>query len=778
MGAEDFRLFDRFLEKVGARVEDMADLPPEEELLEPWDFDLRSSRQVKAERGRSQRLLKRRDREKDLAGEAGEHRRETCRGSEINEREDSGLAACASFAEDERAEAAEIGGRGCREKEVADESRSNIVDNAEEERPAIATCGNGKDFEAPRAKKDVVGEDWQSIVEELKKLPEDQFVYGKQYPSLAAAVEAGPGLLEARGFARAFVRRGAPWALCWDLRHSPREDLLSPSNQRTLLSLLRRGSFVAMAAGPVCASFSTAITPAWRTREYPGGIPGLRPDQQEKVDLGHAQLKFTLKLCEVCLELGVHFWIENPDSSRFWKQDGALSWKKILASGGVADYRTDQCTHGTPWRKRTKFRTTCHLGGQRQMCKCTRPHRVLRGRCKEAGVNWTKVAESYPRRLCDLLACAMARDCNLIASKRPVNVAAVAKISNCRVGEASNPGPRGGYRVREKSLDDFQLLEPQTIVLRSKIWERYRQWVDEHFGAGSLEQFLAVPVFMAQLVRAYGYAQYNGGAPLHYYRQLLAHMQKELPLVKPYLGTSWALVSQWELAEPVQHRTPIPEPLLRAAACLALAWGWPAFAATLMTGFYGICRIGEVLRASRKELLTPEDLLTDERVVYLRILAPKTRNRGPRVQYTKIEDEAAVTLIQVVWQGLLPGQRLVEISAASFRRRWDSVMEVLGVEQHHRLTPGSLRGGGAIAAHRRGTPISDLLWRMRRQHQRTLAFYLQQPTAVSLLPMLPPHCRDNILCLQRLLPIYVDFWKNRQSTPTVSSAHGFSWLAA
>ena len=55
----DFEEFDRFLQKVGARVEDMAALPDEEELAGAWDFDLRSSRQVKADRGRNQRQWKR-----------------------------------------------------------------------------------------------------------------------------------------------------------------------------------------------------------------------------------------------------------------------------------------------------------------------------------------------------------------------------------------------------------------------------------------------------------------------------------------------------------------------------------------------------------------------------------------------------------------------------------------------------------------------------------------------------------------------------------------------
>ena len=448
LGKGDFEEFDKFLQKVGARVEDMAALPDEEELAEAWDFDLRSSRQVKADRGKNQKAWRREARAVARGAESGFEGSQPSAGKPLEERggragaEDEALLAEDAGTEAERRRGGVSKASGISDVEIAEKEEELHSSGAE--KTALEAEQNKVDDPDKRVRQQNaekgrrVAEDWKEIVAELKKIPEDQFIYGKQYPHLEAALEAGPGLLDlfsgARGFAKAFVRRGAPWALCWDLRHSSREDLLSSSNQRTLLNLLGRGSFVAMAAGPVCASFSTAITPAWRTKAHPSGIPGLREDQIEKVELGHAQLTFTLALCEMCLKRGIHFWIENPDSSWFWKQQGALSWEKILASGKVADYRTDQCGHGTPWRKRTKFRTTCHLGGQRQVCKCTRPHRILRGRCKEAGVNWTKVAESYPRRLCEVLACAMARDCKLVENKRPINVAAVAKITNCRVG--------------------------------------------------------------------------------------------------------------------------------------------------------------------------------------------------------------------------------------------------------------------------------------------------------------------------------------------------------
>ena len=67
-----------------------------------------------------------------------------------------------------------------------------------------------------------------------------------------------------------------------------------------------------MACSPVCASYSTAITPPWRTLLHPMGIPSLTELKGAKVEVGHLQLSFTLKLVRQCLKSGVLFWIENP----------------------------------------------------------------------------------------------------------------------------------------------------------------------------------------------------------------------------------------------------------------------------------------------------------------------------------------------------------------------------------------------------------------------------------------------------------------------------------
>ena len=756
-GREDHAKFDAFMEKFGADVVSMADLPPEDELLKPWDFDLKSSKQKKADRGRDRRLKQ--------EGEKG------ALDPKLRLTEEPG-GLVEDLVQKPKAnshEAAPESKPACSLQEGTNPRRAE---------PRSHPIQRGLEGGARSGVQKGVSDEARAI---LLSIPRDQFVVSKKFGTLEEAIDAGPGLLDLfsgqRGFARALVSRGAPWALCWDLKHSPKEDLLLPQNKRILFQLVRSGAVLAMSSSPVCASFSTAITPPWRTCKHPLGIPELQPHQREKIELGHLQLTLVQELALVCLQHGVHFWIENPDGSWMWRLGGRYSWDKILASGKVGDYRTDQCRHGTPWRKRTRFRTTTHLRDQRQLCRCDKPHTRLRGRCREAGMNFTKLAESYPRALCEVLACAMAKDCGWQPDRRRVNVSDVAKCKGARIGEASHPGPRVSRATRLDTLNDYELLEPETIRMRAKFWAAFNNWLDSELGVGSLDILLRSPIALVKALEAYGHHQYAVGVPLHYYRQLLAHTQKEFPLVRPYMVSAWSLVTRWELAEPVQHRPPAPEPLVRAMAALSIAWGWPNVATVILVGFYGLLRIGEVLSARRLHLLTAIDMMEDMGRFYLRIEAPKTRRRGPRVQYTTVDEATTVKLVEALWQPLQQDQRLCCFSASAFRRRWDALVSALGLEKHHRMTPGSLRGGGAVWSHRRGDHITDIMWKMRLQNVRTLTFYLQETTAMSLLPSLNPTKRTTIQCLQRLLPFFTDAVVSDASAKNVDSAHGFSWLA-
>ena len=239
----------------------------------------------------------------------------------------------------------------------------------------------------------------------LNKFHLSQFLISPSFQSLDEAFDAGPGILDlfagSRGFSKACVRHAPTWTLTFDLAHSPSEDLLSLPLQESILDLVRLGAFLAMGAGPVCASFSQAITPPVRTKEYPEGVPWASP----------------LQAARVCLDHDVVFWVENPSLSWLWRQAGTLSWDDILADRRVGDWVLDYCRFGTPWRKRTRFRTSGQLKGQKCVCVCQRPHVQLRGHCKSKGVLYTKLAEPYPRGVAETLAWATLCDSGLLPKR-------------------------------------------------------------------------------------------------------------------------------------------------------------------------------------------------------------------------------------------------------------------------------------------------------------------------------------------------------------------------
>ena len=92
------------------------------------------------------------------------------------------------------------------------------------------------------------------------------------------------------------------------------------------------------------------------------------------------------------------------------------------------------------------------------------------------------------------------------------------------------------------------------------------------------------------------------------------------------------------------------------------------------------------------------------------------------VQHVKVEGPEAVhRLISAVLGPLPRFEKLYPGSPGVYRRRWNELLKALLIEERHKLTPGSLRGGGAVAAHGAGTGIDEVQWRLRVRSQGTLS---------------------------------------------------------
>lgn len=207
---------------------------------------------------------------------------------------------------------------------------------------------------------------------------------------------------------------------------------------------------------------------------------------------------------------------------------------------------------------------------------------------------------------------------------------------------------------------------------------------------------------------------------------------------RPQLSPCWDLLTKWELVEPVSHRPPLPKLVLDAFLALALAWGWHRWAAVTALAFHGATRVGEPLKACRADLMLPEEACLDLPVCLLNIRSPKAGRRGKgRVQHARISNEEAVNLARAAFRELLPDDLLYPAAAATYRRRWDALMAALQLPANLGITPGCLRGGGAVFLYHNATPLTDILWRMRLRHLVTLENYLQEVSASNLLQAIP-----------------------------------------
>jgi len=211
-------------------------------------------------------------------------------------------------------------------------------------------------------------------------------------------------------------------------------------------------------------------------------------------------------------------------------------------------------------------------------------------------------------------------------------------------------------------------------------------------------------------------------------------------------------VTIWETEEPLVHRVPVPEVLVLALVGAAVGIGEWEFAAVLLGAFDGLARIGEFLKAHRRDLLLPSDLLTpDVDRSYLVIGDPKSCKRGGgRSQHLLIWSRRAVKILSRVFGESPPDRVLFSGGARRFRALWDSLLAAFDVKPELHVTPGGIRGGAAVAAYRRNVAIEDIRWRMRVRSHDTLRHYLQEVTAQEVLPQISKDGRARILAVSKL----------------------------
>ena len=322
-----------------------------------------------------------------------------------------------------------------------------------------------------------------------------------------------PGFLDVfsgeRGVALALVKKGH-WSLCVDLAHGPNEDVMDPVLQSQLELLVGLGVFYGAGGGPVCTSFSTAITPPVRSTAAPYGLETVSDKMRVKIEEGNRMAIWFFSFLEYCLERKLRIWMENPATSFMFRLP---EWQSLLQRWpSVQAWLVDYCRYGTRWRKRTKFYTDGPLGGRRDLCRCGKPHQLLRGRSAMHKKSWTAVAQPYPLGVCEELAVNLLAGLqNGVEKPRAGRPSDAAFAGKGRIGEASNPGPRRAAGSRSGYLDDVALVEPKTLAIQTRVWNDFADWLNSQLSAAAVESVMKHFGLLAQVLKEYGCHLYGEG---------------------------------------------------------------------------------------------------------------------------------------------------------------------------------------------------------------------------------------------------------------------------
>jgi len=256
-----------------------------------------------------------------------------------------------------------------------------------------------------------------------------------------------------------------------------------------------------------------------------------------------------------------------------------------------------------------------------------------------------------------------------------------------------------------------------------------------------LSTIARVALLMDALLAAFGRKLYQVGAPIYLFRYCITGVQQIDLGLRHSLPYSWQLLSKWESMTPSVHRTPVPQAVYQAMISVALAWGLVDWAATTILTYWAPARCGEPQAASRGDLTLPDDfLLGSSSRVLLRITAPKSRGRGPKIQHAGFDRPLESRFLSYAYGALRATDPLYPGSAYRYRKAFDLILAAIGVPPGI-YTPGGFRGGGAVTAYLSGRPTSEIQWDMRLASQDTLRYYLQEVAASNSMLLLPASTR-------------------------------------
>lgn len=225
------------------------------------------------------------------------------------------------------------------------------------------------------------------------------------------------------------------------------------------------------------------------------------------------------------------------------------------------------------------------------------------------------------------------------------------------------------------------------------------------------------------------------------------------PRLRKALPCTWQALRSWEELKPSKFRAPLPLPLLAVLTCASRHMAffeceaqqrdlWLTFSTLLLVGFYALLRPGELLKLSAADITLPNSFSMGCPFAVVRIRSPKNSRQMGSQQFAEVRHPDAVNwLVWLVGKRKEPAELLWKSSQNRFRMMFRRLTQKLQIE-HLKLSPASLRAGGATWMLDEKIEVSKIRFSGRWANLRSLEHYLQVARAQQIAIALPMEVAD------------------------------------
>ena len=198
----------------------------------------------------------------------------------------------------------------------------------------------------------------------------------------------------------------------------------------------------------------------------------------------------------------------------------------------------------------------------------------------------------------------------------------------------------------------------------------------------------------------------------------VAGLQNQDPKLRSHLPGSWRLLKAWAVNEIPNRAPPLPEHILHAMCGWACFHQHYAFAVSLLVGFYGMLRTGELLGLRRKDFIAE----SGSRKVLVSLGLTKAGKRVGAAESIILGHDVVVPPV-LRWMKIASSSQTLTPSPAKWRSLFNSALEGLKIESVG-FRPYSLRRGGATWWYSKHHSLDKLLTDGRWQAAKTARIYL------------------------------------------------------